>query len=376
MFDIQDRKRDAYMLEGPLKKKGYDWWWHSFTAINEETGEEKPFFIEFFMINPGLGKKYPVFGQLPANKEAGKKPSYMMIKAGCWGEDHIQLHRFYGAKTVIMYPGVPFSIQAGKCFLSEEETRGSIKISKAASMSHPEWMCDYGEMKWDLKIDKQIPFNVGYGASTPFRKIQAFEMYWHAEGMKTQYSGTVELNGVKYKVIPEKSYGYADKNWGRNFTSPWVWLSSNNLYSLVYRKRLTNSVFDIGGGKPKVYCVPLDKKLLGGLYYEGSLYDYNFSKFWTGPGMKFRCQETDSEVRWKVWMENAKSLIKVDIKCKKKDMLLVNYESPDGEKRHNRLWNGGNGTGIIRLYHKKHGKLMLVDVIEAKNIGCEFGEYD
>ena len=85
--------------------------------------------------------------------------------------------------------------------------------------------------------------------------------------------------------------------------------------------------------------------------------------------------ETDDEVRWKVWMENSKSLIKVDIRCKKKEMLLVNYESPDGAKRHDRLWNGGTGTGIIRLYEKRHFGLKLIDVIEAKNIGCEYGEY-
>ena len=34
-----------------------------------------------------------------------------------------------------------------------------------------------------------------------------------------------------------------------------------------------------------------------------------------------------------------------DVTCQKKDMLLVNYESPDGAKRHKRLWNGGNGVG-------------------------------
>ena len=28
-----------------------------------------------------------------------------------------------------------------------------------------------------------------------------------------------------------------------------------------------------------------------------------------------------------------------DITCEKKDMLLVNYEAPDGAKQHNRLWN-------------------------------------
>ena len=35
--------------------------------------QEKPFFIEFFTINPALGEKDPVFGQLPENKEEGKK---------------------------------------------------------------------------------------------------------------------------------------------------------------------------------------------------------------------------------------------------------------------------------------------------------------
>ena len=58
-------------------------------------------------------------------------------------------------------------------------------------------------------------------------------------------------------------------------------------------------------------------------------------------------------------------------------MLFVNYEAPNGTKRHNRLWNGGNGVGILRLYEKgPKGKLTLVDEMLAENIGCEFGEYD
>lgn len=53
----------------------------------------------------------------------------------------------------------------------------------------------------------------------------------------------------------------------------------------------------------------------------------------------------------------------------------MNYEAPDGSKKHNRLWNGGNGWGTIRLYDKDHGQLSLVDEIEAAHIGCEYGEY-
>ena len=71
------------------------------------------------------------------------------------------------------------------------------------------------------------------------------------------------INGRKYIVSPEKSFGYADKNWGRDFTSPWVWLSSNCLKSRKTGEILTNSAFDIGGGRPKIYFVALDRRLLG-----------------------------------------------------------------------------------------------------------------
>ncbi|MCD7863705.1 MAG: hypothetical protein LUG61_09440 [Lachnospiraceae bacterium] len=45
-FEKKDPSKNEFMLTGPLKYKGYDWWWHSFTAVNEATGEEKAFFIE------------------------------------------------------------------------------------------------------------------------------------------------------------------------------------------------------------------------------------------------------------------------------------------------------------------------------------------
>ena len=61
-----------------------------------------------------------------------------------------------------------------------------------------------------------------------------------------------------------------------------------------------------------------------------------------------------------------------DIRCFKKDMLLVRYQAPNGLKRHTRLWNGGNGTGTVSLY--RDGK--LIDRVHAENIGCEYGEYD
>ncbi len=376
MFNEHDITRDACMLTGPLREQGYDWWWHSFTGRDAETGEEKAFFIEFFVCNPALAEDEPVLGQLPSNREQGKKPSYLMVKAGAWGEDHAQLHRFFAWKDVKLEAEAPYQIEAADCFASETYLAGSIDITPEEALRHPEWMCDAGSMSWRLAVDKQIAFNVGYGASKPLRDAEAFAMYWHAEGMKTAYSGTVTWNGRNYTVDPAACYGYADKNWGRDFTSPWVWLSSNCLRSKTTGRMLSNSVFDIGGGRPTIYFVPLDRRLLGVFYYEGKEYDFNFSHVWLKVKTQFSFEETDDTVCWHVRQENSHAVMETEIFCRKKDMLLVNYEAPDGSKRHNRLWNGGSGRGTVRLYDKKNGELILVDEIEVTHAGCEYGEYD
>ena len=375
MFNVSDPSRNEFMLDGPYLYKGYDWWWHSFTGINERTGEEKSFFIEFFTCNPGLGGFEPLFGQHPFSQKNKIRPSYLMVKVGCWGEDAVQLHRFFPWTDVRLHPQAPYIVKADDCLASDKRLRGRVTVSEEDAVNHPEWMSDSGQMEFDLKVDKKVAFNVGYGAGTLFRKLKAFEMYWHAEGMKTLYEGYVVLNGEKYNVSYDSSYGYADKNWGSNFTSPWVWLSSNDLVSKRTGRRLKNSVFDIGGGRPKVYFVPLERKLLSAFLYQGEEFEFNFSKFWTKTRTKFDCKETEEEILWHVRQSNKEAMMDVKIRCRKKDMLLINYEAPDGQKRHNRLWNGGNGKGIIKLYRKTPKGLKLIDEIVAKHVGCEYGEY-
>ena len=370
MFNVHDITRDACMLRGHLRKQGYDWWWHSFTAHDALTGEEKPFFIEFFLCNPDLAQDEPVLGQLPDRP----KPSYLMVKAGCWGEDHCQLHRFFAWKDVNVHMDAPYSVQADDCLASETRLTGSVHITD--SSQHPEWMCDDGDMSWDLTVDKQIAFNVGYGASRPMRDAEAFDMYWHAEGMKTQYSGTVMFNGRTYTVTPETSYGYADKNWGCDFTTPWVWLSSNHLFSRKRNEWLGNSVFDIGGGRPKVFHVPLDRRLLGVFWYEGEEFDFNFSKLHLIVRTQFSFDEDEEAVHWHIRQENIHAVMETEISCLKKDMLWINYEAPNGIKHFHRLWNGGNGKGTVRLYRKTIRGTELIDEVDAYNVGCEYGEYD
>ena len=375
MFNKPDQRRDQLMLTGSFARRGYDWWWHSFTAMDEETGEEVPFFVEFFLCNPALGGAAPVLGQLPENRRDHVRPSYLMVKAGCWGRQACQLHRFFGWNEVRADRGVPYRVQAGDCLATEDCLRGSISVTPEEAAAHPEWMCDAGTLSWDLKLRKQVAFNVGYGASGPFRAMKAFQMYWHAEGMKTAYSGTLTLNGRRYIARPETSFGYADKNWGSGFTSPWVWLSSGDLTSRLTGRRLENSVFDIGGGRPKVFFLALNRKLLGAFWYEGTPYEYNFSKPWNHRKTTFSSEETEEEILWHVRQENRSSVMETDIRCRKADMLLVNYEDPEGRRQHRRLWNGGNGTGRVRLWRKTKTGPQLLDDLDVGHVGCEYGEF-
>jgi hypothetical protein len=369
-MNVSDISRDLFMLHGALSKKGYDWWWHSFTGVNRATGAEKAFFVEYFVVNPALGRAEPVFGQLPG----GANPSYLMVKAGAWGADARQLHRFFPIREARIASDW-LELAADDCFLSEKSMKGSVSVSEAAAKAHPEWMSDAGTMEWNLAIDKKIAFNVGYGASAPLRKLNSFEMFWHAEGMKTLYSGTVTLDGESFDIIPERSFGYADKNWGGDFTSPWVWIGSANLKSLVTGKQLENSAIDIGGGRPKAFGLSLPRRLLMDFFYEGTDYEFNFAKFWTRTKTTFDAGERDGEIYWNITTRNRTAEMEVRCVCPKSEMLLVNYEAPNGKKLHNRLWNGGTGTGEIALWRGHGKKRVLVDRVEMRNVGCEWGEY-
>ncbi len=102
---------------------------------------------------------------------------------------------------------------------------------------------------------------------------------------------------------------------------------------------------------------------------------FNFSKFWTHSETEFECHETEDEIVWHVVQTTLSAKLETDIRCKKRDMLLIRYESPAGEKRHNRLWNGGNGYGTLKLYERHGSEEKLLDEIEAGSVGCEYGEY-
>jgi len=355
------------MLGYHNKKRGYDWWWHSFSAENNATGELEPFFIEYYVINPGRGGDQPVFGQIPGHPDI---PSYAMIKAGKWGQGKAQIHNFTGIHD-FEASSREMSVRIGGNHADETSLKGSVALDLTEAENHPEYMSDAGFMRWDLKAVKEISFSVGYGASLPFRVSSLFSMFWHVQGMKVRYEGSIEYNGQSYSVRPETSFGYQDKNWGRDYTNPWIWLNCNcfrDEKGLV----LEQTSLDIGGGNPRIGPFSLGEKILVCFVYEGKRFEFNFTHL-LFQKQSWKCREDDEFIYWEVNVSNRTHSLSVAFSCPKEGMLLVNYENPAGVKNHNRLWNGGYASGILELRKKKGD--VIVCHLKGERGGCEYGRY-
>lgn len=366
--------KNGFRLNRKTSRNSYDWWWHSFVASHSETGELKPFFIEYYVINPGLWKGEIIWGQQKANKENKVKPCYAMLKVGTWGEDKIQLHNFYDISD-FHASRKKLECTIGSNKLDEYALSGEVSVTEQERDAFPERMSDAGSLKWDLSVEKDLQFDVGYGSSKILAHLNVFHMYWHVQGMRCRFAGKIILNHEEYDVHPETSYGYQDKNWGRDYTNPWIWLNCNNFYSKSKKKNIDASL-DIGGGCPRVFGVPLDRRILTALYYDNQLIEFNFSKFWKKSKQFFNSYEDSTHIYWEVISENRTYKMDVKFKCDKSKMLLVNYESPKGEKKHNKLWNGGHAEGVLKLYKKEAKGFKLIDELTGALGGCEYGEYD
>ena len=232
-MNLSDLARNAHMLTGSLARRGYMRWWHSFSGIQPETGEQRTFFVEFFCINPGLGCDQPILGQHPYFKKRGLRPSYVMIKAGVYpnaqGKGGKQLHAFYPVSSLKTTQS-PLTMQVEDCLYSESRLSGYIDVSWQEAR-HRSLMTNAGSMEWDLEVSKMVSCHTGLLAGRLFQALNALDSYWHGEGIRSFFQGTVTLDGTVYQVSPDTSYGYADKHWGRSFNRPWVQLASCRLTS-------------------------------------------------------------------------------------------------------------------------------------------------
>lgn len=368
-----DLTRNAYTLRGSLARRGYCRWWHSFSGVQPETGEIRTFFIEFYIVNPGLGGEQPILGQHPYFKKRGMKPSYVCVKAGVFpdaeGLGGRQLHAFYPISSLKITPR-PLVIQAEDCFYSEERIRGFIDISSEEA-AHPCFLSDAGVMEWNLEVHKAVSCHTGILASRLFQALNALDSYWHGEGIRSFFRGTVTLDGVSYRVDTDTSYGYCDKHWGRSFNRPWLQLASGRLVSERTGKELRHSCFALNGCCPRFLFLPLRRKLLLQLTYTGEDYDFGMKPFVLSR-CKWETKATNKRFIWHIVAKNKQAVIKISGSCTKEQMLHLRYENPDGVLPRHPLWAGGTGIGTIQLYRRVPGGRELLDTLHMKNVLCEY----
>lgn len=368
-----DLTRNAYMLRGSLAKKGYCRWWHSFSGVQPETGETRTFFVEFYVINPGLGGEQPILGQHPYYKKRGLKPSYVCIKAGVFpdaqGQGGKQLHAFYPISSLKTTPS-PLVMQVEDCFYSENRITGFIDVSPEEA-KHRCFMSDAGTMEWDLEVYKAVSCHTGLLSGPLFRFFNALDSYWHGEGIKSFFRGFVTLDGVSYEVQADTSCGYCDKHWGRDFNKPWIQLSSGSLTSERTGKELRHSVLALNGCCPRFLFLPMRRKLMIQLSYMGEDFDFGLKPFVLSR-CKWETKETNKRFIWHVIAKNKNAVIKISGSCTKEQMLHLQYENPDGLKSRLPLWAGSDGIGTIQLYRRTPGGRELLDTLRMKNLLCEY----
>lgn len=372
-MNLSDLARNSHMLRGSLCKRGYMRWWHSFSGTQPETGETRSFFVEFFLVNPALGGQRPILGQHPYFRKRGMKPSYLMIKAGAFpdreGNGATQLHAFYPI-SALQATGSPLimrldSPHMGSCLYSEDRIAGSIQVTDEDAR-HRSRMTDAGSMEWDLKVHKAVSCHAGSlcgRLSEAFRRLDSF---WHGEGIRSFFEGSVVLDGALYQVTPESSFGYADKHWGRNFNNPWFQFACGKLVSERTGKELRHSVAAMNCLCPRFLFFPLRPRLMLQLTYMGE--DFEFSR------CKWETKETGKRFVWHILAQNKAVVVKISGSCTKKEMLDLQYEDPDGRKQKQPLWAGCGGIGSLQIFRKTHGGRESIDSLRLEDSLCLYRE--
>ena len=265
-----------------------------FTHLRECT-----FFVDILILNPGLGGDEPILGQHPYYKKRGMKPSYVMVKAGVFpdenGEGGKQLNAFYPISS-LKATGSPLVMQIEDCFYSENRIWGYVEVSSAEAR-HRSFLSDAGWMEWDVEVHKAVSCHTGILAGAFFRLINGMESFWHGEGIRSFFRGTVTLDGITYQVSPDTSYGYADKHWGRGYNKPLFQFSSGRLNSSRTGKELKHTVLAINGCCPRLLFLPLRRKLMIQLTYMGEDFEFGFAKSLFFSRQRWEVKETN--ISWR-----------------------------------------------------------------------------
>ncbi len=377
------KRFDHYILRGKLRQEGFERWRYVLSAVNKITGEEKKFFIELYIVNPGISPKVAVLSQKSrlalsesdlqyalagtstaahANDEIEVLPSYVLVKAGVFGASGKHMNKFL-ASSQFAFVRNSEVFKAGDCIFGDKALSGSVLVSTQDLRVRPELLCNAGTMSWDLKFERVIE-------STPLFNIR--NSVWAPIGAKVLFSGLINLDGQEYVVLPKNSNGYIDKGWGTRPCSPYFHVSSSKLTSIISGKPMVNSCFALEG--------EFGGKLCAYINFEGVKYNIQNRKIFKKNMIIHDCSQlTDNaegdKVHWSVSIHKGKFVIDIDLYCRGEEMFVRDYEMPQGKRGLLKVL-GGTGTGEIRVYKKINKNLELLEHATVGNSICEFGQME
>ena len=374
---------EHYVLKGKLRHNGFERWRYSFVGVNKLTGEERSFFIELYLINPSISPKNPVLSQTSklalsnadlqyamagtdsaqtASQERAVQPSYVLVKAGVFGGRGKQFNRFMPSAQ-LQWNKSECEFRIGECTFGDEHLTGFIRVTERELRESPELLCSAGAIDWNLHFEKHI-------SSLPLYNKK--NCLWIANGAKSVFAGVVHVDGEEYTVVPRKSSGYTDRQWGGLLSSPSFHISSSNLTSLISGRPLQKSCFAING--------EYDGRLKLFVCHEGEVLqvkDTFLDKLTEVHDCFEMPVDADGEkLHWTVSVHRKRLVIDVDVFCKTSEMFVRDYEAPEGQRKLLKVLGGGTGFGEIRIYKKVKKNLELLEHAHVADALCEYGTID
>lgn len=383
------RRKEKIKLNGSYKKSGFDRWRLVTNGVNYVTGEEKTFFIEFYVVNPSRSLDEAVLGfknrynktvsdlQFAlANSEAAKSltsqvfvtPSFFMVRAGILSSGARHMNSYYPCSAVDFdSKEYILSLDQKKytnIVLADSFTVGSIEVSEKDLIANPEFMCNPGKISWNLQFEKSISFSTDCICKS---------VNWSVLGGHTDFSGTIIYNDEEFSVVPKKSFGYYDKNWGKDFISPFFHISSSSITSVITGKLFEKSAVVAQGEYNNRLCILID--------LDGEIVEFNAAKR-KNYKVSFDFMEVpveegaDHKVHWTISVQNRKYVADIDIYCNEKDMFLRDYESPEGGRKVLKVLGSGLGAGTLKLYKMHKKALELIEQAKITKCVCEYGNLE
>ncbi|MBB5217967.1 MAG: hypothetical protein J6O39_02315 [Treponema sp.] len=382
------RRNSRYMLKGALRKSGFDCWRLVTCGISRKTGEEKTFFIEYYVVNPALSPDDVVLGfksrfagneadlqYALAGTESAKtftteslvQPSFVMVKAGVLSKGGSQLNAYYPSSQLkINDSNFILSVGPGErpdCVLSDDYSVGRVAVTREQLLHSPEILGNPGWMEWNLRFEQRIEFQKNYSSK---------DVNWAAFGAKTDFNGEIIYNGEEYIVTAKKSFGYFDKTWGREFVNPVFHLNASNCLSVISGKNLFNSCFAVQGEFSKKLSVLVDVEGLRCEFSADKSKKFSLSYDFT----QMPVDEEGEKLHWTVSVHNKKYIIDIDIYCLQEDMSLREYECPEGGRKLMKVLSGASGYGELKIFKSKKKNIELIEQVKVSNCVCEYGNVE